>query len=90
MKLGIGVVVAIVLQIGGFTWWTAQQAQTIDNLKQEVDRLTSETALERSFNKRRDIEELQEKIQGIYAELDEMDDEVWEELEKIWTELDAE
>ena len=90
MKLGIGVVVAIVLQIGAFTWWTAQQAQTIDNLKQEVDRLTSEAAVERSINKRRDIEELQAQIQGIYSELDEMDDEVWEELEKIWAELDAE
>ena len=29
MKFGIGVVIAIVLQVSAFVWWTAQQAQTI-------------------------------------------------------------
>ena len=28
MKFGIGVVIAIVLQVSAFVWWTAQQAQT--------------------------------------------------------------
>ena len=37
MKFGIGVVIAIVLQVSAFVWWTAQQAQTIETLKGEVN-----------------------------------------------------
>ena len=32
-KFGIGVVIAIVMQVSAFVWWTAQQAQTIETLK---------------------------------------------------------
>lgn len=90
MKLGIGVVVAILLQFGAFTWWAAQRDQTVQRLETQMIRLTDEAALERSFNKRRDIEELKSQVQDIFSKLDEMDEEVWEELEKIWAKLDVE
>jgi len=45
-KFSIGVVVAIVLQVSAFVWWTAQQAQTIEQLNQQVMELTSRMAVE--------------------------------------------
>ena|SRR5210317_817990 len=62
MKFGIGVVVAIVLQVSAFVWWTAQQAQTIETLKSEVSELTSKMAVEDEVNMMRDIQELKEKM----------------------------
>lgn len=63
MKFGIGVVVAIVLQVSGFVWWTAQQAQTIEILKTEVSELTSKMAVEDEVNMARDIKDMQAKLQ---------------------------
>ena len=62
MKFGIGVVIAIVLQVSAFVWWTAQQAQTIETLKSEVSELTSKMAVEDEVNMVRDIQELKEKM----------------------------
>ncbi len=62
MKFGIGVVIAIVLQVSAFVWWTAQQAQTIETLKSEVSELTSKMAVEDEVNMMRDIKELKEKM----------------------------
>jgi len=59
-KFGIGVVVAIVLQVSAFVWWTAQQAQTIETLKGEVEKLTSEMTVARQINKERDLEDMKE------------------------------
>lgn len=63
MKFGIGVVVAIVMQVSAFVWWTAQQAQTIETLKTEVSELTSKMAIEDEVNMARDIADLKEKLQ---------------------------
>lgn len=57
-KFSIGVVVAIVLQVSAFVWWTAQQAQTIEQLSQEVSTLTSRMAVEESVNIMRDIDDI--------------------------------
>ena len=62
MKFGIGVVIAIVLQVSGFVWWTAQQAQTIEILKTEVNELTSKMAVEDEVNMARDIEDMKAKL----------------------------
>ena len=62
MKFGIGVVIAIVLQVSGFVWWTAQQAQTIEILKTEVSELTSKMAVEDEVNMARDIEDMKAKL----------------------------
>ena len=56
-KVSIGVVVAIVLQVSAFVWWTAQQAQTIEQLNSQVTELTSRMAVEEAVNMKRDIEQ---------------------------------
>lgn len=62
MKFGIGVVVAIVMQVSAFVWWTAQQAQTIETLKSQVSELTSKMAVEDEVNMSRDIADMKEKL----------------------------
>ena len=61
-KFGIGVVIAIVMQVSAFVWWTAQQAQTIETLKGEVSELTSRMALENEVNMARDITEMKAQL----------------------------
>ena len=61
-KFGIGVVVAIVMQVSAFVWWTAQQAQTIETLKGEVSELTSRMAVEDEINMARDMKDMQEQL----------------------------
>lgn len=62
MKLSIGVVVALVLQVSGFVWWTAQQAQTIQDMEKQVAELTSRMAVEETVNMARDMEDLKKKL----------------------------
>ena len=62
MKFSIGVLVAIVLQVSAFVWWTAQQAQTIAQLSEEVSELTSRMAVEDNVNLKRDIADLKTKL----------------------------
>jgi enoyl-[acyl-carrier-protein] reductase (NADH) len=61
-KFSIGVVVAIVLQVSAFVWWTAQQAQTISQLNQQVSELTSRMAVEDDVNMKRDIAEIVDRM----------------------------
>lgn len=61
-KFSIGVVVAIVLQVSGFVWWTAQQAQTIDMLKSEVEDLTAKSAVADEVNTKRDVADMKAKL----------------------------
>lgn len=84
MKIGIGVVVAVMLQIGAFVWWTAQQSQTIDTLEEEVSRLTSEQVIERNINTTRDIKEIKQKIKDIHSTMDELEDDLTDDLDQLW------
>jgi len=61
-KFSIGVVIAIVLQVSAFVWWTAQQAQTISQLNIQVTELTSRMAVEDNVNMNRDIDDMKSKI----------------------------
>jgi len=61
-KFGIGVVIAIVMQVSAFVWWTAQQAQTIETLKGEVSELTSRMAVEDEINMARDLKDMKEQL----------------------------
>lgn len=61
-KFSIGVVVAIVLQVSAFVWWTAQQAQTIEQLNDQVMELTSKMAIEDNVNMKRDIQDVKENM----------------------------
>ena len=61
-KFSIGVVIAIVLQVSAFVWWTAQQAQTIDQLKGEVEELTARTEVEKEVTLINDVEQIKKDI----------------------------
>ena len=71
-RFSIGVVVAIVLQVSAFVWWTAQQAQTIDQLNQQVSELTSRMAIEDSINLRNSIERIDTMVLDHDTYLDEI------------------
>ena len=71
-KFSIGVVVAIVLQVSAFVWWTAQQAQTIDQLNEQVSNLTSRLAIEDSINLRNNIDRIDYMVLDHDAYLDEI------------------
>lgn len=62
MKFGIGVVIAIVLQVSAFVWWTAQQAQIIQQLNEQVTELTSRMAVEESVNMMRDLKDIKKEL----------------------------
>ena len=64
-KFSIGVVIAIVLQVSAFVWWTAQQAQTISQLNEQVSELTSRMAVEQEVNLKRDVVDLKAKYQDL-------------------------
>jgi len=83
MKFGIGVVVAIVLQVSAFVWWTAQQAQTIETLKSEVSELTSKMAIEDEINMKRDITDLKNKLIEHETWLMEIDVDIDDLYEKV-------
>ena len=61
-KFGIGVIIAIVLQVSAFVWWTAQQAQTIETLKGEVAELTAKSEIEKEVTLLNDVKQLQKDI----------------------------
>lgn len=61
-KFSIGVVIAIVLQVSAFVWWTAQQAQTIDQLKGEVEELTARTEVEKEVTLINDVAQIKKDI----------------------------
>ena len=62
-KVSIGIIGVVILQIGGFIWWTAQQAQTIETLKGEVNELTSKMAVEDEINLKRDIADIKKMLE---------------------------
>jgi len=76
MKFGIGVVVAIVMQVSAFVWWTAQQAQTIETLKGQVSELTSKMAVEDEVNMARDIADMKKAIEEYNMWLVEIDQDI--------------
>jgi len=64
-KFSIGVVVAIVLQVSAFVWWTAQQAQTITQLESEMAELTAKSQVEKEVNLKRDVADLKEQYKDL-------------------------
>ena len=75
IKLPITIIGVIVLQIGGFIWWTAQQAATIADLEETVDQLGSKMAIEDNVNLKRDVKDTFIEIEYL-----------WEETEDLWYE----
>ena len=65
MKFSVGIVIAIVLQVSGFVWWIAQQSQTIETLKSEVEELTARTEVEKEVTLINDVEQLKKEIKEL-------------------------
>ena len=89
-KVSIAVVGVVIAQIGGFIWWTAQQASTIQNLEETVNVLTVENNATDRTNLIRDVEQNSEKIDEMidilaefYEDLEDGDNEIWDEVDAI-------
>ena len=89
-KVSIAVVGVVIAQIGGFIWWTAQQASTIQNLEETVNVLTVENNATDRTNLIRDVEKNSEDLQEIidilaefYEDMEDADDELWDEIDML-------
>jgi len=82
-KVSIGIIGVVILQVGGFIWWTAQQASTISNLESTVSQLSAQSEVQDKVNMQRDILSNSEKLNDIEDDLGDL----WEETEMIWEDL---
>ncbi len=89
-KVSIAVVGVVIAQIGGFIWWTAQQASTIANLEETVSVLTVENNATDRTNLIRDVEHNTEQIDDmidilaeIYEDMEDADNDIWEEIDIV-------
>lgn len=71
-RLPIALVAAMILQISGGVWWVSQQAQTIAQLEEAVNQMSSRMAIEENVNMKRDITEVKSRILDIHEEIDDM------------------
>ena len=93
-KVSIAVVGVVIAQIGGFIWWTAQQASTISNLEETVNILTVENNATDKTNLIRDVQRNTDHLQEIidilsefYDDMEDGDNEIWEEVDQIHEDL---
>ena len=93
-KVSIVVVGVVIAQIGGFIWWTAQQASTISNLEETVNILTVENNATDKTNLIRDVQRNTDHLQEIidilsefYEDMEDSDNEIWEEVDQIHEDL---
>ncbi len=89
-KVSIAVVGVVIAQIGGFIWWTAQQASTISNLEETVNILTVENNATDKTNLIRDVQrntnhlqEIIDILSEVYEEIEDGDNEIWEDIDMI-------
>ena len=75
VKLPITIIGVVILQIGGFIWWTAQQAATIADLEETVSQLGSRMAIENNINLKRDVQDNAMEIGYLWDETDDLWDE---------------
>ena len=88
-KVSIAVVGVVIAQIGGFIWWTAQQASTIQNLEETVNVLTVENNATDRTNLMRDVEENKEQIEEIIDYIVEVEEDGGETIDEIYEEFEA-
>ena len=88
-KVSIAVVGVVIAQIGGFIWWTAQQASTIANLEETVNVLTVENNATDRTNLIRDVQDNAEKITDIIDYISLVEEEGGETIDEIYEEIDA-
>ena len=82
-KVSIGIIGVVILQIGGFIWWTAQQASTISNLESTVSQLSAQSEVQDKVNMQRDILANSMRLDDIDEDLSDL----WDETEMIWEDL---
>jgi len=87
-KVSIAVVGVVIAQIGGFIWWTAQQASTIANLEETVNVLTVENNATDRTNLMRDVEENSERIDEIINYIAEVEEDGGETIDEIYAEFE--
>lgn len=87
-KVSIAVVGVVIAQIGGFIWWTAQQASTIANLQETVTTLTIENNATDRTNLMRDVAENTEQIEEIIEYIIEVEEEGGETIDEIYEEFE--
>jgi len=87
-KVSIAVVGVVIAQIGGFIWWTAQQASTISNLEETVNVLTVENNATDRTNLMRDVEENRERIDEIIEYIIEVEEDGGETIDEIYEEFE--
>ena len=95
-KVSIAVIGVVIAQIGGFIWWTAQQASTIQNLEETVNVLTVENNATDRTNLIRDVERNGEKIDEMidilaefYEDMEDADNEIWDDIDLVWEDVDG-
>ena len=95
-KVSIAVVGVVIAQIGGFIWWTAQQASTIQNLEETVNVLTVENNATDRTNLIRDVEQNTEKLDEMidilaefYEDMEDADNEIWDDIDLVWEDVDG-
>jgi uncharacterized protein HemX len=89
-KVSIAVVGVVIAQIGGFIWWTAQQASTISNLEETVNILTVENNATDKTNLIRDVQRNTDHLQEIidilaevYEDMEDADDDIYSEIDEL-------
>ena len=87
-KVSIAVVGVVIAQIGGFIWWTAQQASTIANLEETVNVLTVENNATDKTNLIRDVEENSERIDEIIEYIVEVEEDGGDTIDEIYQEFE--
>ena len=69
MKLPITVIGLVIAQIGGFIWWTAQQASTISDLEETVSSMSSSMAIADRTNLKRDVQDNASEIDDLWDDV---------------------
>ena len=87
-KVSIAVVGVVIAQIGGFIWWTAQQASTIESLGEELEVLSIQNNQADRTNLIRDVEENTEQIDEIIEYIFEVEEDGGDTIDEIYRSLD--
>ena len=84
-KVSIGIIGVVILQVGGFIWWTAQQASTISNLESTVSQLSAQSEVQDKVNMQRDILANSTRLDDIDQEINDL----WDDNQMIWDDLEG-
>ncbi len=79
LKLPVALVAAMAVQLAAGVWWVSQQAATIASLEETVSQIGSRMAIEDNINLKRDVQDNAMEIDYLWAE----SDEVWDELANL-------